>query len=415
MLTKLKELTFGKPKQSIPSIVKKSSLPKGAYPFLTAEELLRPHHRYMKAIRDDCEATGEYYLNYFLPAINRYVEIIQLRPYGQDKGSEFYTVGGAVELTIKRVAMTLKLRKGLLLPQNEHPESISKKAALWTYGAFTAALLREMGGQLLSIDLIGFDKKDKEQGIWKGWSDSLNKYEYYKIKPSTSVTRSLSQTASCMQLPLVLPLKGIEWLHEDLKLLDCVLDLLSGGRRIENNPLTDLVMEASNAIREANLVLEGQTAIQSPLNMPEGEMLDTSTGEVVSASPKKSEHKKPSTKSPSEQKMDLEQAILDMQDEMPTMEPLEPTYEEVQPVRNEKSYTIKTLSKLIISDLESGNIDPKEAWLLDDVLHILYPQTLKHYSDSPSDLFNELKLNGYVTGEKGRLKGGTNKIITLRK
>ena len=150
--------------------------------------------------------------------------------------------------------------------------------------------------------------------------------------------------------------------------------------------------------------------------MPEGEMLDTSTGEVVNASPKKSEPKKSSIKSPSEQKMDLEQAILDMQDEMPIMEPLEPIYEEVPPVTKEKPYTIKTLSKLIISDLESGNIDPKEAWLLDDVLHILYPQTLKQYTDSPSDLFNELKLNGYVTGDKGRLKGsGTNKIITLRK
>lgn len=383
-------------------------VPKGAYPFLTAEELLRPHSRYIKVIKDDSEATKTYFETYYLSAIHRYAEIMQLRPHGQ---GEFARNGGAIEVMIKRVAMALKLRKGLLLPQNEHPEEMSRKGPLWTYGVFVGALLKEMGGQSLSMQIIGFDKNHQEKGVWRGWYNSLNDCAYYKMKPDFTVSRSVAQTSSAMLLPMVITKKGVQWLHDDINLIDCLLDQLMAGHKIEGNPIYTLVSDASRAVNDADMVIDNQKPIDSSLIVSRDEKIDLSTGEVTERSPSKQTTPPKKVVTPNKGP----QVETKANDSTQNIVETEVIQEQVsQPSKAKDNVTTKNFAKRVITDLEAGNINAKEAWVLNNTLHIKYPSTLSHYTNSPAELLNDLEIHGHVIKKHDRDKSGAGRTIELK-
>tara|TARA_R110001583_G_scaffold8694_4_gene41306 strand:- start:215 stop:1429 length:1215 start_codon:yes stop_codon:yes gene_type:complete len=403
MLKKIMSRFATQPGEQLDTI-ERAKLPKGAYPFLTAEELIKPHARYIKVIKDDSEATKAYFETYYLPAIHRYAEIMQQRPHG---AGEFAKNGGAIEVMIKRVAMALKLRKGLLLPQNEHPEEMSRKGPLWTYGVFAAALLKEMGGQLLSMQIVGFDQKHQEKGVWRGWYNSLNDCAYYKMKADLTISRSVAQTSSAMLLPMVLTKKGVQWLHDDINLIDCLLDQLMAGHKIEGNPIYTLIADASRAISEADLVLDNKKSIDSSLTVSTGEKIDLSTGEV--------------TEDASSQK-----PVSPVKKERPAEKPQQETIEPIQttveahepkvstaPVKT-NDVTVKNFAQRVIADLESGKLTAKEAWILNNALHIKYPSTFNYYNNSPAELLNELEIHGHVIKKHDRDKSGSGRTIELK-
>ena len=118
---------YGRRKQAPPQ--QSVSIPSDGIPFLTAKDLLAPHQSLLKKIRNDAGCTREYFDTYYLPAIERLAEMLQLRPFGHD--GEYAKKGGAIEVAIKRVALALKLRLGAMLPLNSKPEEIANRGECW--------------------------------------------------------------------------------------------------------------------------------------------------------------------------------------------------------------------------------------------------------------------------------------------
>lgn len=73
---------FGRRKTTVPA--PSTSIPADGIPFLTAKDLLAPHQPLLKKIRNDAGCTREYFDTYYLPAIERLAELLQLRPFGHD-------------------------------------------------------------------------------------------------------------------------------------------------------------------------------------------------------------------------------------------------------------------------------------------------------------------------------------------
>ena len=247
-----------KTKTSIPfdleSPPKKRKLPPFAHEFKHAAELLSPHKRYLKNIKMDVGAKDDFFERYYQVAIDRFAEAMQLRPYGQQ--GEYAREGGAIELAIKRLEMSLKLRLGLLLPRNVPAEDIAERKECWTYGVFVTALLREMGGQLLNTEVLGFNTNDKIQGVWVSWLHGLDYHSYYKMRVNEQVARSLSQSSSILQLHHIIPECGLLWMYNDPPLLDDVLGVLSGSPS-RSNMIYSLIVDATEkAVNGESLIFE---------------------------------------------------------------------------------------------------------------------------------------------------------------
>ena len=250
-----------KPKPAEPQ---NSVTPKGAHDFLTAPVLLTDYTKYLRNIRLDVGATREFYDKYYLEAIYKYIELLQLRPYSHT--GDYAKKSGAIEVTIKRVAICMKLRLGYLLPLNVQSEEIAERKERWTYGVFVAALLREMAGIIENTSIITLDRKGQPETIWNGFTDPVKKH--YRMSLNTKVTRSYSQLATIEMMRHIIPKHGMEWLYEDIDLMSCLLDTLSGERRVKVNPLYDICIKGSTSIKEAPIMF-------APPNTPEEEQQRT--------------------------------------------------------------------------------------------------------------------------------------------
>lgn len=377
------------------------TIPEGAIPFLEASDLLSPHKPLIKKIRDDSGASKDFFDRYYMPAIERLAETLQLRPFGHS--GPYVKKGGAIEVAIKRAALALKLRQGALLPLNCKPEEITHRGEAWTYGVFTAALLREFGGQLMSVKIIGFSRSDKPKGEWHGWYEPLNKYHHYRMKKNENVSRSLSQTSSIMHMTEILPAHAIEWMYNDLELMDNLLDLLSGANKIRDNPIQALTIKASVTLKDEITFDAAAKKVASksqdkPAERP-NERTDTSTGEVIDRSEEEPRPRNEEEPPP----------------EMPPAPETEAEYDSTQDFEPEPTPAAEqSLMDQIRSDIESGALPNEKAEIHGDSIHIMYPSALKQYSESPALLLDELRTMGSVVEEMDRKGRSLDRKIILK-
>lgn len=381
------------------------TIPEGAIPFLEASDLLSPHKPLIKKIRDDSGASKDFFDRYYLPAIERLAEILQLRPFGHS--GPYVKKGGAIEVAIKRAALALKLRQGALLPLNCKPEEISHRGEAWTYAVFTAALLREFGGQLMSVKIIGFNRVDKPKGEWHGWYEPLNKYHHYRMKKNENVSRSLSQTSSIMHMTDILPAHALEWMYNDLELMDNLLDLLSGANKIRDNPIQALTIKASVTLKDEITFDAAEKRVESKSHDETGERpnesIDTSTGEVIKGAgekPRSSQQEEPPPEMP---------PAPDTEAEYDSTQGFEP-----EPESPPVPAADQPLMEKIRSDIETGVLPNEKAEIHGDNVHIMYPSALKQYSESPALLLDELRTMGAVVEEMERKGRSLDRKIILK-
>lgn len=372
------------------------SIPEDAIPFLSAADLLSPYKGIIKKIRDDSGASKDFFDRYYLPAIERMAEILQLRPFGHS--GPFAKKGGAIEIAVKRVALALKLRQGALLPLNCKPEEISHRGECWTYGVFAGALLREFGGQLLGVKVIGFSRSDKAKGEWHGWYEPLTKYHHYRMRKNDQVSRSLSKTSSIMHMTDILPASAIEWMYDDSELMDNLLDLLAGANKIRDNPIQALIMKASITLKDDISFEAAEKSIQRTLEGSGGSsaVVDEETGEIKSAP---SEEVAPIAEKEPEIKSDIDDS-----EEQDASSPATQSKPESSP--EPAKLTAQNFIINIRNDIAADKLTKEQAFLQDNFIHIMYPSVFKVYTDSPAVLLNELRDAGKVVKEMER-KGKT--------
>lgn len=380
-----------------------STIPKDAIPFLEASDLLSPHKQLIKKLRDDSGASKDFFDRYYLPAIKRMAEILQLRPFGHD--GLYAKKGGAIEVAIKRVALALKLRQGALLPLNCKPEEISHRGECWTYGVFAGALLREFGGQLLSVKIIGFSKTDKAKGEWHGWYEPLTAHHHYRMKKHYDVSRSLSQTSSIIHLTDIIPPHGLEWLYGDKELMDNLLDLLAGANKIRDNPIQHLIVKASVTLKDDISFEQAEKVIQTTMAKEKSqseEKIDIETGEVIQAE-----------QTPEQDNITNEQTVEPETEPQPKETEEEPIPEPSNEPEN-KSSKAREFLNLVRQDIADKRMDKNQGYIEDGFIHIMYPSTFRSYTDSPVTLLNELQDIGAVVKEMDRKGKSVDRKLILK-
>lgn len=406
---------FSRRKTTIPA--PSTSIPADGIPFLTAKDLLAPHSQLIKKIRNDAGCTREYFDTYYLPAIERLAEMLQLRPFGHE--GEYAKKGGAIEVAIKRVALTLKLRLGTLLPLKCKPEEISHRGECWTYGLFVAALLRDFGGQMLGVKIIGFAKNDKPTGEWHCWKHRIDEFNHYRMRKVAGITRSLSYTSTVLHIRDIIPADGIQWIYGDPELMDCMLDILSGGHKIQDNPLYSIIVRATSTLRdeisfEAALIQVENAANHKDTPAPTSESIDKETGEVIKTSPTKPQHAEKETTSKQNSHAPVEPIPLNPIDSMPPEMEEPPQNIDDYPPEHDEEITAKNFVARLKVDIQKKRITSEYAKQEGNTIKVKYPTTFRSYTDSPSDLLNELRLIGAIQDE-GPIKGiSTDRVIVLK-
>jgi hypothetical protein len=406
---------FGRRKTTIPA--PSTSIPADGIPFLTAKDLLAPHQPLLKKIRNDAGCTREYFDTYYLPAIERLAEMLQLRPFGHE--GEYAKKGGAIEVAIKRVALTLKLRLGTLLPLKCKPEEISHRGECWTYGLFVAALLRDFGGQMLGVKIIGFAKNDKPAGEWHCWKHRIDEYNHYRMKKVAGITRSLSYTTTVLHIRDIIPAEGVQWLYGDPELMDCMLDILAGGHKIPDNPLYSIIVRATSTLRdeisfEAALIEVENSVETREASPPTSEHIDKETGEVIQTTPVKPQQaaKEPAPKQSSH--APVEPIPSNPIDSIPPEMEEPPQNIDDYPPEHDDEITAKNFVARLKVDIQKKRITSEYAKQEGNTIKVKYPTTFRSYTDSPSDLLNELRLIGAIQDE-GPIKGiSADRVIVLK-
>ncbi len=406
---------FGRRKTTLPA--PSTSIPADGIPFLTAKDLLAPHSLLIKKIRNDAGCTRAYFDSYYLPAIERLAEMLQLRPFGHE--GEYEKKGGAIEVAIKRLALTLKLRLGTLLPLKCKPEEISHRGECWTYGLFVAALLRDFGGQMLGVKIIGFAKNDKPAGEWQCWKHRIDEFNHYRMRKVPGISRSLSYTSTVLHIRDIVPTEGIEWIYGDHELMDCMLDILAGGHKIQDNPLYSIIVRATSTLRdeisfEAALIQAENANKPRDNPAPSSEQIDKETGEVIKTTPVKPQQaaKEPAPKQSSHAQ--VEPIPSNPIDSMPPEMEEPPQNIDDYPPEHDDEITAKNFVARLKVDIQKKRITSEYAKQEGNTIKVKYPTTFRSYTDSPSDLLNELRLIGAIQDE-GPIKGiSADRVIVLK-
>lgn len=71
---------------------------------------------------------------------------------------------------LQQAERVLRRRSGGFLPPGAPPERIAREADLWTYVAFSVALLRGLAGDLAPWTITLWSAEDTARGVWQPWT-----------------------------------------------------------------------------------------------------------------------------------------------------------------------------------------------------------------------------------------------------
>ena len=140
---------------------------------------------------------------------------------------------------------------------------------------------------------------------------------------------------------------------------------------------------------------------------PSSEQIDKETGEVIKTTPVKPQQaaKEPAPKQSSHAQ--VEPIPSNPIDSMP------PEMEE-PPQNNDDEITAKNFVARLKVDIQKKRITSEYAKQEGNTIKVKYPTTFRSYTDSPSDLLNELRLIGAIQDE-GPIKGiSADRVIVLK-
>ncbi len=137
-----------------------------------------------------------------------------------------------LDAALQRAVGALSRRRGYLLPKGAASEIIAKKADLWTYAVFTAALLPSLH-EVLKHRVWLFDSAALEIGLWQPWRGSMVECAgWYSVENTGEAQdHSLPPYVVPMLADLVLPEEGLAWLWTDREVMHHWLGAIARDRK----------------------------------------------------------------------------------------------------------------------------------------------------------------------------------------
>jgi len=375
------------------------AVPEDMHEFQTGRALLEPHTKLINHIKRLSSASSDGFNTYYLPTIERYVEAMQLLPVATE--GPFSKLGGMVEKSLLLIIESLRVRQGYLLPIGSTAEEISKTKELWTYAVFIGALVHRCGQGIYEFEMVFFDKRGKPLGdrYWPGISKLDPEFSYYKIKRLDNTTKKLERQFPLILLSSWLGEGGINWMLSNNIALESLLSSMVGGDLDDKNALSEIIKKAYAHLTkgEQNVYSLDGLSTKDDAKQPVPEIL------------KESVSKQPIIES--EAMATVIEEELPMTDESGAILGNQEPGKEGGNVDWLDAAPEKFMVKLL-SDLKGGGLPKSDFDSSDGVINIRYPQGLKRYTVSPSDMRMKLK-QSVIWGSEGKISLNNEKAVKV--
>ena len=182
----------------------------------TPEVLLQPHHQRIQRIRELVGLPDKYWHTLYYKFINELAAYVQLLP-----ASEFHhhsEPGGLLNHILECMEISLKLRRGEMLPTGEPPEVVSEQQELWSYAIATAAALHDIG-KPLSDQVIEYHDGHKFS-VWKPLSRKMVPGAWYRFSHNPNREYRVHEVLPVLLAREFIPRDGFNWLSSNTRVLD---------------------------------------------------------------------------------------------------------------------------------------------------------------------------------------------------
>ena len=125
----------------------------------------------LRLLRRESKLSGAVYERDIAPAIDAYLELVQLLPASE--AHHHAHAGGLAAHTIETVLGAVRARNGHLLPPGGSAEQIDQARDHWTYGVLFGALLHDMGKIVTDLRVDMIERPGAEPRRWLPLSGTL--------------------------------------------------------------------------------------------------------------------------------------------------------------------------------------------------------------------------------------------------
>lgn len=139
MIKKLLKMIHKKPEPNVLN-VKKTELCRGYYPVHAASTLLEPHGKIIATIRQYFGVPDDVWKSVHESLLKNFARRVQLLPVSEADSEP----GGLLRLSLESANHAMKIRRGYMLPNGAASECISEQTEIWSFAAYSAALLRNI-------------------------------------------------------------------------------------------------------------------------------------------------------------------------------------------------------------------------------------------------------------------------------
>lgn len=239
----------------------------GWIPVLEATALLEKSgaHRLQKSVRAKIGLSSANYKRDCETMLANYVEFVQLLPASESH--HHAQPGGLIVHALETADIALALRRSHILPPDAVPEDIARLEHQWTFGVFLAALAHDVGKAM--ADLRVEYRSGSGPRPWSPVAGSMNDCgaQCYRVDftPSTDRDYQAHQKLPVVLMQRIVPRSTMAWMAEDGKLVQEIMNCLSGNY---DGPIGTLVRQADRLSVANNLRHGPRTRFRSARAVP---------------------------------------------------------------------------------------------------------------------------------------------------
>jgi integrating conjugative element relaxase (TIGR03760 family) len=220
-----------------------SSPPPGAFPVLSAQDLLAARREPINRLEELAGTTQPHFERYYLGVLRRFAAWAQQLPASEAHHHAY--PGGLLDHGLEVAVAALRFRQGALLPPGAPPEEAVLKKDLWTYAVFTLALLHDAAKPAVDQTVTIFGE-DSAAWFWNPWAGPINndpKAHGYRVAFRGQREYRTHQRAGLLLAPHLIGAEGLAWLASDPAVFSAWLGYAAGDMA-QAGILADLLAKA---------------------------------------------------------------------------------------------------------------------------------------------------------------------------
>jgi hypothetical protein len=212
----------------------------GLFPCLSGDDVINNSAKNsVQHIRNLISAPSDVYNKLYLTTLYRFAEFCQSMPWDEDDDP-----CSLLTEQLRICTAALKLRQGLLLPENSDAEIIAMQEPQWTYAIFSTSLIFLLGRIQEDRQIILYSASGECIGQWHPIIGNLYEHDaYFSIEWHPSVILSSEALQSAIVTRIVSP-SVIRWLAQNSTLFLCWWNAITKGFKEEHNPIIAVMDEA---------------------------------------------------------------------------------------------------------------------------------------------------------------------------